>query len=110
MADILEVALSARKLDVEASPYDATAYGLGIIPVESDEGKKLYKEKQILLMRRAESVRRRLLDAYDVFMKLAFDEDVLAKTDAYVAPERLAKAQPGGLPWRKNLILESEPR
>ena len=81
--------------------------------METDEGKKLYKEKQISLMHRAESVRRRLLDAYDVYMKLAFDEDMLAKTDdhvPYVAPERLAKAQPGGLPWRKNLILESEPR
>jgi len=25
----------------------------------------------------------------------------------YVAPERLALAEPGGLPWRKNLIDES---
>ena len=25
----------------------------------------------------------------------------------YIAPERLAKAEPGGLPWRKNLIEKS---
>jgi len=25
----------------------------------------------------------------------------------YVAPERLAMAEPGGLPWRKNLIEKS---
>lgn len=121
MGDILEVALAARKLDVEASPYDATAFGAGIVPVETNEGRKMYREEQILLMKRAEPVRERLLDAYDVFMKLAFDEELLgedlaskdrkldadnasADNVAYVAPERLAIAEPGGLPWRKSLI------
>lgn len=117
MGDVLEVALAARTLDVEASPYDATAYGAGIVPIETNEGRKMYREKQILLMQRAEHVRRRLLNAYEVFMNLAFHEELLgghlslnedAKGSingrAYVAPERHAKAEPGGLPWRKNLI------
>ena len=117
MVDILEVALSARKLDVEASPYDATKYGAGIVPIETNEGRRMYRERQIVLMQKAEPVRKKLLHAYEDFMKLAFDEELVfnggadddtapgdTRNGEYVAPERLARAQPGGLPWRKNLI------
>jgi len=142
MGDILEIAVEARKLDVEASPYDATGYGVGIVPIETNGGRRVYKERQIGLMERAEPVRQRLLDAYEVFMRIAFDESLLmggsvdefvgkkrtslslsaAVVDEknvvtsgsnnigdgpYVAPERLALAEPGGLPWRKNLIEKS---
>lgn len=120
---------------MEASPYDATEYGAGIVPIETNEGRKVYRERQIGLMQRAESVRQRLLVAYEVFMKIAFDESLLLGSDEfvggrgkrtpsvvddnvvmsksnngdgpYVAPERLAMAEPGGLPWRKNLIEKS---
>ncbi|KAL7534379.1 hypothetical protein ACHAXR_008201 [Thalassiosira sp. AJA248-18] len=117
MGDILEIALAARKLDVEASPYDVTAFGAGIVAVETNEGRRMYKEQQAVLMQRAEPVRERLLSAYDAFLKLSFDEGLLGGgysnndegvndtvSAPYVAPERLARAQPGGLPWRKNLI------
>mmetsp|Transcript_12206 Transcript_12206/g.21157 ORF Transcript_12206/g.21157 Transcript_12206/m.21157 type:complete len:498 (-) Transcript_12206:64-1557(-) len=119
IGDILEIALEARQLDVAASPYDATEYGVGVVPVETNEGRRMYRDRQMGLMGRAEFVRERLLDAYEKFMMLAFDEELLldrsnAKeknentevygTQPYVAPERLAKAEPGGLPWRKNLI------
>ena len=134
MADILEISLAARKLDVEASPYDATEYGASIITIETNDGRKVYKDRQTGLMQRAEPVRQRLLDAYEVFMKTAFDESLLLGSDEfvgggkrasssadenvattksnncdgpYVAPERLARAEPGGLPWRKNLIERS---
>ena len=127
MQDILEIALRARSLDVAASPYDATEFGAGIVPVETSKGRRTYREEQAKLMHEAEPVRRRLLGAYDAFMKLAFDEDLLlsegdsssskegtSRSDEganprtadgpYVAPERLARAEPGGLPWRKSLI------
>ena len=116
MVDILEVALAARKLDVEASPYDATQYGAGIVPIETNEGRKLYREQQVLLMQQAEPVRIRLLESYNTFMQLAFDEEYLdideddtkhkAKEEpqVYIAPERLSTAQPGGKPWRRSLI------
>lgn len=124
ISDVLEISLAARTLDVAASPYDATGYGAGVVPVETAEGRKLYREEQIELMKRAEPVRKRLLAAYKGFMKLAFDEDLLVVGDKssdksrmerrddttqssegpYIAPERLATAQPGGLPWRRNLI------
>ena len=77
----------------------------------------MYREQQIALMQKAEPVRRRLLEAYNVFMKLAFDnEEVVLNDDDkdtalstttdthYVAPERLSRASPGSKPWRKNLI------
>mmetsp|Transcript_20824 Transcript_20824/g.24108 ORF Transcript_20824/g.24108 Transcript_20824/m.24108 type:complete len:319 (-) Transcript_20824:1395-2351(-) len=116
LCDVLDVSLSARKLDVEASPYDVTAYGGGVVPVETEEGRKLYRERQMELMESAEPVRRRLLDAYQVFMQLSFDEKLLkghfsrqvSTIDSigkpYAAPERFARAEPGGLPWRKNII------
>jgi hypothetical protein len=111
LGDILEISIQARRLDVEASPYDATSFGAGIVPVETSIGRKMYREQQKDLMDRAEPVRIRLLDAYRNFMGISFDNELLvggddksAKSTAYVAPERFAMAEPGGLPWRHNLI------
>lgn len=104
LGDVLEISLMARRLDVEASPYDATAYGASIVPVETPEGRKMYRERQRELMSLAEPIRKRLLEAYSNFMILSFDESLLNVESAYVAPERNAKAEPSGLPWRKNLI------
>ena len=146
MYDVLNVALDARRLDVMASPYDVSAYGLDAVPIESADGRRTYRAMQYELMGRAEPVRRRLLDAYDDFMTLAFDESLLGRrrrrrrrvgdndvdddatmtktttpTDEddnagmatlyarpYVAPERLATATPGGLPWKRNIMLEAD--
>jgi hypothetical protein len=105
LVDVLEVALDSRKLDVAASPYDASSFGLEPIPVETSEGRRMYRDEQLRLMKRSEPVRQRLLDAYEVFMTLAFDQSLLGPCTAsgaarYVAPERLARATPSGLPWR----------
>ncbi len=137
LGDILEISLAARRLDVEASPYDATAYGAGIVPVETSTGRKTYRDRQRELMNVAEPVRIRLLEAYDVVMKLGFVDELVegslpslpnknsqkATKEAtdnqntntidtrsqemqhpYADKERFAKAEPGGLPWRQNLI------
>ena len=88
------------------------------MPVEMHEWKKMYKEEQTLLMHWTEHVRKRLLGAYKVCMKLAFEEDLLGghfssyinadgtntAAPPYVAPGRLSKVQPGRLPWKRNLI------
>jgi hypothetical protein len=88
--ECLEVALDARRLDVAASPYDAAAYGLLAIPIETPEGRADYRNIQTSLMRQAEPVRRRLLEAYRVLLAVAFDDDVLelASMDAKMAPKR----------------------
>ena len=51
-----------------ASPYDATKYGAGIVPIETNEGRRMYRERQIVLMQKAEPVRKKLLHAYEDFM------------------------------------------
>lgn len=118
LGEILEVGIKARRLDVEASPYDARSYGAGVVPVETQEGRALYRERQSVLMEEVEPVRIRLLKAYDDFMGIAFAEEFVGQHDIveggigkegdqyspFVAPERIAKAQPGGKPWRRNLI------
>ncbi len=38
MADALQLALESRKLDVAASPYDASAFGIQPIKVETEAG------------------------------------------------------------------------
>lgn len=117
MGDILEVALKSRLLDVEASPYDATAFGAEVVAVETSAGRKVYRTRQKQLMNEAEPIRIRLLEAYETFINLAFPEEILLnrsdenhvkRDDVYIAPERFAKAEPGGLPWRKNLIEEPQ--
>ena len=105
VADTLDVALSARTLDIEASPYDVQAtHGLGVVPVETTEGRGEYRRRQKELMLVAEPVRNRLKDAYDNFLALAFEEDILLGANSRPAPERFAKAEPGSKPWRKNLV------
>jgi hypothetical protein len=117
LGDVLEVAIKARRLDVEASPYDARKYGADIVPVEKQEGRRIYRDRQKQLMGEAEPVRIKLLQAYDEVMKLAFKEELWLDDRNYekngkhnvpfIAPERIARAQPGGLPWRQNLIKGS---
>jgi hypothetical protein len=74
---VLEVALEARELDVAASPYDASEYGVGVVPVETSEGRLEYKRRQQALMKKADPIRRELLKAYDNFIMLAFDNEDL---------------------------------
>eukprot|EP00961_Rhodomonas_salina_P200920 2710600-Rhodomonas_salina.1 len=46
VADALELSLEARRLDVAASPYDASAFGLVAIPVETDAGRSEFRQRQ----------------------------------------------------------------
>jgi hypothetical protein len=101
---VVEIALQARRLDVAASPYDVSSYGVGVVAVETPEGRALYREEQTALMMRAEPIRLELLRAYDMFLSTAFDEDVLDIAADQPRAERFAKSEPGGLPWRQNLI------
>lgn len=104
VATILELALAARRLDVAASPYDATSYGVGVVPVETSQGRAQYRLEQRDLMAKAETIRQELLQAYDIFLALAFDDEALSLGNKYPQAERFAKAEPGGKPWRRNLI------
>ena len=67
----LEVAILARKLDVEASPYDVSSFGLAVVAVETPLGRNVYKKRQVELMHQGNKVRDQLIDAYNVFLSLA---------------------------------------
>lgn len=44
LCDVLELALEARRVDVAASPYDASAFLAEPIRIETDEGRRIYKK------------------------------------------------------------------
>lgn len=101
---VLEIALKARRLDVAASPYDVSSYGVDTVAVESKNGRAQYRTEQLALMKAAAPVREDLLKAYDIFLEAAFDADALVLANSSPQPERYAQAEPGGKPWRKNLV------
>ena len=101
-ADALEIALAARSLDVAASPYDASKFGIAPVAIETEAGRMEFRKRQVELMHRAEPVRTQLLSAYEKFLQHAFGKDRLAQ--AAPSPEGFARAEPGGLPWHRNLI------
>lgn len=59
--DAFEIAWDARILDMEASPYDCREYGLGVVPIETPEGKAEYVARQRALSQRAVPLRNRLV-------------------------------------------------
>jgi hypothetical protein len=101
---VLELVLKARRLDVAASPYDASEFGVEAVPVETPCGRSEYKKQQLELMKEAEPVRQALLRAYQVFLGLAFDPSTISLARENPKAERFAKAAPGSAPWRQNLI------
>ena len=59
-ADALELALSARRLDVAASPYDASKFGIVPILIETEAGRVEFRRRQTELMARAAPLRANL--------------------------------------------------
>ena len=64
LADALELAGSAREVDMRASPYDLSGYGFAPVRVETREGREEYVELQRGLSSRAVPIRERLLAVY----------------------------------------------
>lgn len=96
--------LITKQIHSSSSSSSTTMIPIPIIPVETTEGRKLYKELQTKLMLKARPIRNKLLENYLVFLKLGFTSDQLIEADLYPSKERYATAEPGGLPWRQNLI------
>ena len=57
-------ALETRKVDMQASPYDATEFGLQPIKIETELGRKEYVERQMEIYRNSQPIRHRLIEAY----------------------------------------------
>ena len=63
--DTFELAVDARILDMEASPYDCRGLGFGVVPIETPEGKAEYVERQRALAERGKPLRDRLVSLID---------------------------------------------
>ncbi|WP_062517414.1 hypothetical protein [Demequina gelatinilytica] len=57
------LALEVRQVDMQASPYDVSSYGLPAIAVETAEGKREYVERQRDFSERGAALRERIVDA-----------------------------------------------
>lgn len=64
LADAFEVAVSARELDMRASPYDLRQLGFEPIRIETRDGREEYAAGQRRLFEMAKPVRERLLAVY----------------------------------------------
>lgn len=63
-----ELALKARRLDMQASPYDLSDYDLEPIFIETPEGRLIYQQQQQALMQEAEPLRLELVDCCQVLL------------------------------------------
>ena len=61
VTDCFENAAAARELDMRASPYDVSSYGLEAVRVETAEGRREYVELQRAVIERTAPLRDRLL-------------------------------------------------
>ena len=63
--DCFELARDVRDLDMQASPYDLSAYGLPAVAIERPEGRAEYVRRQRAHAARAGVLRRRLIEVCD---------------------------------------------
>ncbi len=56
-----ELAVEARHIDMQASPYDLRAQGLEPIKIETDSGRKEYKQKQEMIFKKGKPIRENVI-------------------------------------------------
>jgi hypothetical protein len=71
LLDCLELAASARELDMRASPYDLTGYGLTPIAVEQPAGRAEYVRQQTAISRLAAPLRAALIQRCTALLAVA---------------------------------------
>lgn len=60
IADCFDFAVDIRTVDMKASPYDLTDYGYDPIPIETEEGRRQYREEQKRIYETSVPLRQRL--------------------------------------------------
>lgn len=63
LLDAFELARDIRLLDMEAAPYDLSAWNVAVVAIETPEGRQEYGMRQRALSQRAQEIRRSILDA-----------------------------------------------
>ena len=71
LLDSFELARDIRELDMRASPYDLTDWGLAPVQIETDEGRTEYEIAQRGFAERAQALRLRIVEALPVLAEEA---------------------------------------
>jgi hypothetical protein len=71
VADCFEHARRARQLDMRASPYDVSEFGLSVVPVETPAGRAQYVAAQKELAESAGWLRSRLIQEFQLLLSQA---------------------------------------
>lgn len=69
--DAFQLAVEARYIDMQASPYDLKDHGLEPIKIETEAGRQVYKEKQEMIFEKGKPVRQQIIEKMrDLLMKV----------------------------------------
>lgn len=68
LGDAFVLALAAREIDMRASPYDLTAFGVKPIKIETIDGRAEYVDLQKELFLQGQAVRKKLLVVYSALL------------------------------------------
>lgn len=71
LMDCFELAMELRDLDMRASPYELSTYGLEPVRIETPEGRREYEKEQARLAEKARPLRARLIAVLDRVMTAA---------------------------------------
>jgi hypothetical protein len=81
IADTFLLAWKARELDMRASPYDLSCYGLDPIRIETRAGREEYVESQQALAEEAVPLRQRLIAEYRKLVAATADSPVSGESE-----------------------------
>ena len=87
IADCFELARSARTLDMQASPYDVSQFGLEPIRVEIPEGRSEYARRQREVMEQAAPLRDRLLVSLRLIQNMLTADNLQVENLDYASSE-----------------------
>ncbi|MFD2533249.1 3-methyladenine DNA glycosylase [Gracilimonas halophila] len=68
--EAFELAVEARYIDMQASPYDLRDQGLEPIKIETDSGRKEYKQKQEMIFEKGLPIREKIIDAMNSLLTI----------------------------------------
>ena len=60
--EAFELAIEARYIDMQASPYDMREQGMEPIKIETDSGRREYKQKQEMIFEKGLPIRARIIE------------------------------------------------
>lgn len=65
-----ELAVEARYIDMQASPYDLREQGMEPIEIETDSGRKIYKQKQEMIYEKGIPVREKITESMQKLLSM----------------------------------------